>query len=417
MRTNLRRDRAIRAVLLLAFAVLVCLRMPEIILKGRFWAEEGAYFFDNAWVMPPVQALFNPFGGYLNIVANAATLAARWLMPLRLAPYLTIAVGLLFQLCPPFLILTARDPWLRPIGARALGCALLLVVPASEEVWLQTLHSQFQLTLCCAMILALDATPGWLARVRCAMLFLAPLCGPGAFAVLPLLLVRAALERSRVRLVQVIALAAGAVIQLSLFFHALPGRAYRLDPAGLLGIFTVRHLSVPFLGAVFSDRLSASIRSQLAAGHLPLEAIIPPILVFASFGVAILASHRSRPALWLLAGGLLVAAISYFGALGPPAELIDPRVDERYAYVPQALFGLAAFALAMTASGWIARVAFLVVAWLIVAGAIAFTEPWSMISDGPSWRREIAIWRADHAHTIRIWPQGWIVVLKGTSAR
>src|SRR3978361_639414 len=82
------------ALVLILFAALVCLRMPEIVIKGRFWAEEGRYFYHDAWVMPPLQALLAPVGGYLNIVANASTLAARWLLPLRLAPYLTIAAAL-----------------------------------------------------------------------------------------------------------------------------------------------------------------------------------------------------------------------------------------------------------------------------------------------------------------------------------
>ncbi len=28
-------------LLLLVFAILVCMRMPQILFKGRFWAEEG----------------------------------------------------------------------------------------------------------------------------------------------------------------------------------------------------------------------------------------------------------------------------------------------------------------------------------------------------------------------------------------
>ena len=417
-RAGPRRDRAAGAALLLLFAVLVSARMPAIVLKGRFWAEEGHDFFHNALVLPPLQALVLPVGGYLNIVANGATLAARWLMPLGLAPYLTIAVALVFQLAPPWLVLTARDPWLRPAAAKPLACALLLLVPASEEIWLQTLHSQFELVLCCAIITSLELPPaGWLGRARGALLFLAPLCGPGAIAVLPLLAGRAALDRSRARLHQLFALAAGSAIQLGFFLHPAPGRSYALDPATLLCIVTVRHLALPFGGVAYADRLSAALRLRLAAGHVPLLAVALPILVFVPFGLATLWWRRARPAAWLLAAGVLVAGASYFGAIGNAADLINPRAGERYAFAPQALFGLAALALGLTATGLVARLALLAALWLVVAGAIAFFQPWSMISDGPSWRREVAIWRTDHAHLLQSWPGGWTVRLEGTPAR
>ena len=132
-----------------------------IVVAGRFWAEEGQHFFEDAWFMAPLPALFTSFGGYLNLVANAAAVLARWLMPLRLAPYLTISTGLFFQLCPPLLVLGARDAWLQPFNVRCSAWLLLLLVPASEEIWLQTLHCQFELSLCCAIILALDVETGW----------------------------------------------------------------------------------------------------------------------------------------------------------------------------------------------------------------------------------------------------------------
>jgi hypothetical protein len=34
------------------------------------------------------------------------------------------------------------------------------------------------------------------------------------------------------------------------------------------------------------------------------------------------------------------------------------------------------------------------------------------IKTGPDWRREVALWRLDHAHEIAIWPSGWTMTLK-----
>ncbi len=142
-----RTDGLLRPALLLAFVILVCARMPDIVLHGRFWAEEGRYFFHDAASMGWRQALFYPVGGYLNIVANGAGLLAHALVPLRLAPFVTTGVALACQACPLLVLLSARDRWLQ---SPAVLCAatLLLATPAAvDEVWLNSIHSQFQLGL------------------------------------------------------------------------------------------------------------------------------------------------------------------------------------------------------------------------------------------------------------------------------
>lgn len=399
-------------LILAVFALVVCVRMPEILLKGRFWAEEGRNFFHAAWVMPPLQALFNSYGGYLNIVANASTLAARWIMPLPLAPYLTIAIALLFQLLPPLLLLTSRDAWLQPQIVRFGGILLLLLAPGSGEIWLQTLHCQFELALCSAMILALDAPAGWAAAGRLAILLLAPLCGPGAIVLVPLFVVRAAMDRTPARLAQTLTLLAGSAIQLLLFFHSFSERSFKLNPLILLWVVSLRHLAVPFLGLSQATAVLAGFRSQLLAGRPPILMTVLPILVFVPFGWAALRNRSRYPAFWLLASGILIGTAGYYGAIGGVTGMFDVHFGERYVYVPQVLFGLAALVLAATATGWTARIASVAVIWLSLVGAMDFERPWKPASDGPSWRAEVAAWKRDRTHVLRIWPDGWTMTLE-----
>ena len=403
--------RRLTIVLLLLFALLVCIRMPQIVIKGRFWAEEGNHFFTDAWSMPPLAALLNPFGGYLNLVANAATLGARWLVPLELAPYFTIGVALLVQLLPPLLLLTARDPWLQNPFTRCAGAFLLLLVPASEEIWLQTLHCQFELTLCCALILCLQTTAGVAGAGRVAILFLAPLCGPGAIALMPLFLLRVAGDRSAARLFQALALAAGSAIQILLFLTPAATRAYALDPSILLCIFTVRHVALPFLGRQAAESIASSLRAGLSAGRESPWAIIAPLLVFGVAGAFSLARPERRPAFWFLAAGLLVALVSYFGAIGPPANMIDTQFGERYAFVPEALFGMTLLALAASSTSLASAILWLLVAWKLIVGIGMFDRPWLLVADGPAWRPEVAAWRAHRTVTLGTWPTGWRLTL------
>ena len=398
------------AVLLALFAILVCARMPAVLIKGRFWAEEGRNFFAAARTLPPLEALLHSYGGYLNLVANAATLLAHLALPMLWAPYLTIAVGLLFQLLPPLLLLTARDAWLRPRPNRLAACLLILLMPGSEEVSLQCLHCQFELTLCCGIVLSLEPVRGIARAGRLSLLLLAPLCGPGAIVLVPLFLARALADRSPGRLGEALTLAAGSAVQLALFTERFAGRSYGFDPLVLLLVVTVRHLALPFLGPAVARTVATRLRLEMLAGHAPLVALALPLLVFLPVLALAWRRARSTPALWLLAAAGLTAATSYYGMIGGAAYLINnPHFGERYVFVPQALLLVALLALVATLRRRAAVAGWAVIAWLLVVGAATYRTTWTEISDGPAWRDEVRAWQHDPSHVIRLWPDQWSV--------
>lgn len=396
------------AAVLLAYAALVCLRLPQIVVKGRFWAEEGSLFFRRAWDLPAWQAAWAPFGGYLNIVATLAALFARWAMPLRLAPYATIGIGLFFQLMPPLLLLTARDRWLRPWPVRLTGVALLLFIPASEEIWLQTLHCQFELALCCGILVSLEARAG----LSLCLLVLAPLAGPVSIVLCPLFVARAALERSLARVLQSGAICAGAAVQVAVFLTAVPGRAYSLDPLTILTVVTLRHLAIPFLGMHAAEKVSVALHATFAANHIPWLATLLPLLILIPFGVALLRHGLANPGLWFFASFNLTAGISYFGAIGGRLGLLEVLANQRYAVVPQSLLELAVLALAVTGGSRVALLARGGAAWLLVVGVTNYWIVSPATRKGPSWKAEVSAWQADPTHVLRIWPHPWTLELK-----
>ena len=399
------------AAVLVCYALLLCVRAPQIIIKGRFWAEEGKVYFSNAWTMHPWTALFTPYVGYLNLPANAATLAARYLMPLELAPYLTISVALAGHLIAPLLLLTATDAWLRPLPVR-LGCVLmLLLAPQVGEGLLNTICSQFQLALCCSLILALEIPPGRSRFTLFGLLFVAPLCGLVSIALLPLYFARAWADRSRPRFVQGCVLSAGAIIQLSLFFRDVPGRIHALQPLTALCVITLRYLDAPFLGLGHAASLADLLHQRLPHGHVPRTLLYLPVIAFGLLLFITLHRRRARPAFWLLAGGGAIGAFTYLGAIGGGGALVDSLSGERYVFVPQTLFGLTLLSLAAVYHGWTQRLCAFAVLWLLAVGAHAYARPWAIQANGPPWRREIALWRVDPSHAIKLWPAGWTMTL------
>ncbi len=80
------------------------------------------------------------------------------------------------------------------------------------------------------------------------------------------------------------------------------------------------------------------------------------------------------------------------------------RGQGRYVIVPQSLISLTFLALASTRQGWLRRFMWLIVVWLLGAGAYGFVNASEVSAHGPSWRQEVAAWRSDPHHLIRLWP-------------
>jgi hypothetical protein len=400
-----------RLVWVLAFAVLVCLRMPGIVIHGRFWAEEGTIMFQAAWTLPWYQALLHPHGGYLNLPANLGGLLARHLVPLDHAPQVTVFVALLFQVCPAILLATARDEWLH--DRLRLLAALLIVAtpPVSEEVWLTSLQAQVHLALSAAIVLSLETRGGGSGLFRTGLLMTASLSGPGAWALIPLFVLRAVLERSWTRAGQAAALAIGAALQLAFWFQMEPARVFA-GPRMLLLIMFVRHLLIPLFGNVEASAVATPLHDSVVAGHAPLWPMALTIIVLVGLAAAIW-YQRNRPAAWLfLAGGTLaVAACS--GALAGRENLLYVHFGLRYSFAPSVLFGLALLALASIGRhGFVRTGAAGVVGWLIVIGAHEYFVPSTRaFAAGPDWQSEVAKWRADPGHALTIWPSDWSVRL------
>ena len=51
------------------------------------------------------------------------------------------------------------------------------------------------------------------------------------------------------------------------------------------------------------------------------------------------------------------------------------------------------------------------VAWLLLTGALCYPRPVQYFAHGPRWPDEVALGRADSSHPLAIWPTGWAVTL------
>ncbi len=402
------RNTAWGALAVLAYAALIAARIPAILLQGRFWGEESAVYFAAARTGPALDALFLVHTGYLNLAASAATLLAA-AAPLDDAPWVSTTVALLIQLLPPVLLLTGRVSWLRRPWQAAAALVLLLTVPNSGELWMNSITSQFHLALGVGLILALDTRAGAVGVLRGAVLVLAPLSGPASAFFAPLFLLRAGLDRSPARLAQAALLGGAVAVQLAMVLgHPEPARPIGIAPSLLALVVYVKHVLMPVLGPGETDALSRPLMDEAAAGRIPPGPLLCVVLVAAVLAWGAWAS-RDAVLRWLLAGGATVMALSYFGALGSHLLLVNASFGGRYAFVPASLLALAVFGLSQSRaprarSGPLRWPASFVALWIGIVGIVAYPRVPPYFTHGSSWRAEVARLRADPAYRPQVWP-------------
>jgi hypothetical protein len=189
-------------LILLAFATAaIVLRTPSMFSGDvGFWAEEGRVYFQYAWQHGFWASLFAPHQGYFALLPNVATAIATTI-PLELAPSFTVAFAAGAQILVVAIVVFGRAKLFESPGRRLLAVAIVLFAARTDEIWFNTITSQFHLSLAAALILLEPTTAVGRARqisMR-AILVLAGLTGPAAASLAPAFACSAWATRDRER--------------------------------------------------------------------------------------------------------------------------------------------------------------------------------------------------------------------------
>jgi len=392
-------------LMLVAYGTAVLVRMPDILIKRRFWAEEGTIHFYTSWNEPWYRALFSVHFDNINLTANAATVLAVHLVPLDYSPLVTTGVALLIQLCPAFLLVTAGVEWLRDRVTLAFALLMLLACNNTGEVWLTSIHTQFFLGLCTALILALPTAGGWSGAFRGGLLVLGGLTGLASIPLTPFFFLRAWLDRSRARLIQGGLLAAFGMVQVALLeLRTDPARYAGIGPRLLLLVIFMKHLIEPLFGHYQAAKIAGRLTATVTSGGPVWPEIT--ITLIAILAIMVAAWKTGDPVVrWLLAGGAMLAAFSYFGATGGPRiDLLGVGFGGRYEYAPGVLFGLTLLGISKQSEGWLKTISTASVIWVIVIGMHDYFWVDRGLRTGSTWTKEIGRWRADPSYRVQFWP-------------
>lgn len=143
---------------LLVFALgflIVCARRPDAILTPQFFAEDGAFFYRDAYQLG-FQSLFLSYGGYFHALLRLVALLAQ-LVPLVWAPLLMNLAAIAVQLLPVNVFLSSRFSRIS-FAVRLFAGLVYLALPNSYEIHANaTNFSSHQALLTCLLLLAQPA--------------------------------------------------------------------------------------------------------------------------------------------------------------------------------------------------------------------------------------------------------------------
>jgi len=395
--------------------------------RPRFWAEEGFLHFASAYCFAHTaswyRSLTPAFQGYFTLWPNLAATLAAHVVPLERAPWVTTLLALAVQLAPVAVILWSTSAFASP-RRKALGIACVLFAPLSGESWLNTVNSQFHLSLV-TFLLILEGTEGgptrrWLRRI---LLAASGLTGPVSCFLTPLLLVRARSERTRERFVQAAVLSICSLAQLVVVTHSsgapLLERLRGFGAPDLAAIVWLQSLGLVLSGLGGARAAARLLDAARAAGTE--DAVAWGLLVAEVALVWALARGLSKADRVVFLGGYAsLIVLSALGAMDRGRTALAPGFGQRYFFVPNTilLLLLAANLEVRAPRGRIRRV--LCAALLAISLGLAThswrrtllaTEVW------PDWQREVRTWRDDPGYELRVWPPNtWRVILRRCEA-
>jgi len=281
-------------------------RRPDAILNPQFYAEDGTYWYADAYHFG-LRCLFMPEAGYLHTVPRLVALFTL-LFPLAVAPLIMNICALFVQILPVSLFLSARFRSI-PLPIRLLGSFLYLALPNSAEIHANTTNIQWHLALLVLLVLlAPDESSRLWRLVDFPALFLVSLDGPLGIFIVPVAAVLLAKRKNVQSGVYLAVLLPGVIVQSCTVllshtrnlgsngatlarFVSILGRQIFLGP--LLGtgtlIASVRHGGPPLAIEIIATAVGLAILFYaLYRGPLALK-------LFISFAAVLFTACLARP--------------------------------------------------------------------------------------------------------------------------
>jgi hypothetical protein len=409
--------------ILFASALVIYFRSPSHFLAPSLWAEEGTRYFAFANNLVWYQALTKVTLGYFSLWPNLALTVAVNLFSLENVPLITTIFAFIVQLIPIIIILWSQSCFWRNDVMKGIGILVVLFAPLSEEVWLNTINSQFYCLLIAFLILIEDIDTvsmlkKWWYRI---LLALAGLTGAVSSFLIPLFVLKAWREKKTEYVVQTTILLLGAVVQMSALWTSsqysdVPLRWNGFDFRLFISAIWTKSLALAFLGLENANAYASMLdnMSEYEFGLFSLLLLFPIAVFFVYHALKLQVETK----ITLIGSYFLVSIFMVMFSLGSDKSyLVFPGNGSRYFYVPNVILMfivLAAIRFEKTKFKMLQSI--LPIALLIISLGLGMTQYFKLPTRndlyGPNWKEEISEWRENPQKAlVGISPKGWEIWL------
>ncbi|MGC4060506.1 MAG: hypothetical protein QM749_06500 [Aquabacterium sp.] len=375
-------------------------RMAAYLHDGRFWAEEGKYYFSAISQMSFIGGLFFERNGHVEFLTNLV-IAISALAPLKYAPLVSTYLSFALQCIPVFYLIKYHHR----IGLTKIAlCALMIIavgLPQAAEIWANSINLHFHFALLAALIAVLPASSEYRPAHTLPLLVMAGLSGIPANFMTPVFLWLALREKNSLRWMQFSALLITSIAQFCILytndFNAGP-RDMGANPAIYWLAMLSHQIISPFLEYPEAKWCTNLLRQVLTwdAWAVTFAAICStPILLLLRNAIITKDTQQKT----ILLSSFTLGVLSILGSLGERWMYIAPISGGRYFYAANVLLAIYLFK-----TLWLCRPFFYkaILVWL-VAFSFMHTEH---NMGGPDWLVSYKQAIMFNDKTIHIWPGG-----------
>ena len=415
---------AILVAIFVFILILVITRDPMLLSQPRFWAEDGAHFYEFAFSHDWLDTLlFHP--NYRLLLSNLSALAATGTLNMELAPLpFTLMSLLIMSTAVAVVIWGNSELWNTPLK-KLLVSLLIVFAPVSDETWLNANGTQYYSALITALLLCESMPQSGRIRKNLyrALLLTGSLNGLLSCVLTPLYWIKAFRSRDREVLIQAIILSTGCLIQLvALSIEIDAAERHRLTSLATFGwitaIKTYGHVFSREFGQLLYDIIITDRQVPYMMSRLYYYLGYMWLAVWLGILAALAYRLRQSVALYLLASYvLLFVFVSIFAIAGRDnVFLLNPLLGNRYFFIPSALL-----LIVIMTSIFVPGRNGINTAWAITASVVlalgllnSIHKYYTVLDDFstyPEWKIEVSKWQANPQHRLNIWPPPWTVNL------
>lgn len=382
------------------YLVLSAIKMRDYLTQGRFWAEEGTFFYSGIVNRNAFDAIFFTFNGHLEIVTNIIVYISTF-VDLRYAPLVTTYLSLAVQFIPIYIMIRYRDALSLSRSNSILMVIISAGLPQASEVWANSINLHFHFSLLVALIAAISLVKGppkWVSRI---LLGISGLSGIPSNFLIPVFAFLALKTKEKERWIQLSILSFTAFFQIVLLSSndlRTGPREYFSTPLAFWLAPVAQSVISPLFGFNIGDQLSVILRDVLSLqpGPFLFSLMFSTPLIY----LAVIAfKEKTSPISIIILSAFLILFMSIFLAIGNKLMLISAASGGRYFYASNMLLSIAILVSIRKYNIFTA----IAILCLIISSSYNVKH----YIGGPSWRSNFEISENPKDATYKIWPNGW----------